>query len=159
MNSTQLQLIAGQLLAAAIDQARKGLAEGGIPIGAALFVGMEPVAVGRNRRIQLSDPILHAEMDTFRSAGRHSAKAYREMTLVSTLSPCAMCTGATLLFGVPRVVIGESETFRGPEELLEQAGVELVRMDSLECRQLLGSFIGTHPDDWQEDIGVGGTPR
>lgn len=143
-----------ELLAVALEQARLGREEAGIPIGAALFRGRELVAAGRNRRVQLGDPILHAEMDAFRSAGRLSAAQYREMTLVSTLSPCPMCTGAVLLFGVPRVVIGENRTFIGSESLLEAHGVEVIRLDSLECVQLMEDFIGAQPQVWNEDIGI-----
>ena len=140
-------------LDAAIDEARAGLAEGGIPIGSALMIDGEIVGRGHNRRVQEGSVVLHAEMDCLERAGRMPAAAYRLATLYTTLSPCDMCTGAALLYGIPRVVIGENETFLGGEALLEERGVELVRADDDECKQLMRDFIAAEPDLWNEDIG------
>lgn len=138
---------------AAIDEARLGLAEGGIPIGAALEIDGALVARGHNRRVQRGSAILHAEMDCFENAGRLRASELRRATLYSTLSPCDMCSGATLLYRVPRVVVGEHRTFRGPEELLRARGVELIVLDDPECYELMRAFIAAHPELWNEDIG------
>jgi len=141
-------------LEAAIEQARLGRAEGGVPIGAALVVDGAVLAVGRNRRVQMGSAIRHGETDALENAGRLRADVYRRATMVTTLSPCDMCTGAILLYGIPRVVIGENTTFRGPEELLLARGVELVQLDSDECKRLMAEFIAEHPELWHEDIGV-----
>jgi creatinine deaminase len=141
-------------LNAAIEQARIGRDEGGIPIGAALVVDGRALAVGRNRRVQLGSAIRHGETDALENAGRLTADVYRRATIVTTLSPCDMCTGAILLYGIPRVVIGENTTFRGPEDLLAARGVELVHMRSEECSQMMEEFIAEHPLLWNEDIGV-----
>lgn len=140
-------------LDAAIDEARKGLAEGGIPIGSALVIDGQIVARGHNRRIQNGSAILHAEMDCLERAGRLTAAEYRKATLYSTLSPCDMCSGTVLLYGIPRVVIGENRTFRGPEDYLRSRGVELVLADSEACRALMEAFIASNPALWNEDIG------
>ncbi len=140
-------------LEAAIEQARIGRAEGGVPVGAALVVDGEVLAVGRNRRVQMESPIRHGETDALENAGRLKAAVYRRATMVTTLSPCDMCTGAILLYGIPRVLIGDSTTFRGPEDLLVARGVELVHMHSEECKRLMEEFIAEHPELWYEDIG------
>lgn len=141
-------------LKAAIEEARQGLAEGGIPIGSVLVIDGRIAGRGHNRRVQQGSAILHAEMDCLENAGRLKASDYRRATLYSTLSPCDMCSGAVLLYGIGRVVIGENRTFRGPEEYLRQRGVELVIVDDAECRQMMESFIANNPDLWNEDIGV-----
>lgn len=143
-----------EFFAAAIDEARKGLAEGGIPIGSVLVIDGRIVGRGHNRRVQQGSVIRHAEMDCLENAGRLPASAYQRATLYSTLSPCDMCSGAALLYGIPRVVVGENHTFRGPEDYLSKRGVEVVMVDSEECRQLMARFIEDHPDLWHEDIGV-----
>ncbi|MDY0191793.1 MAG: nucleoside deaminase [Desulfuromonas sp.] len=141
-------------LAAAIEEAKKGLSEGGIPIGSVLVVDNNIVGRGHNRRVQKGSAILHAEMDCLESAGRLTAKDYQRATLYSTLSPCDMCSGAVLLYGIPRVVIGENKTFQGPEEYLKSRGVEISVLDNAECIALMQSFIATNPQLWNEDIGV-----
>lgn len=141
-------------LEVALEQARIGRAEGGVPVGAALVVDGEVLAVGRNRRVQLGSAIRHGETDALENAGRLPAAVYRRATMVTTLSPCDMCTGAILLYGIPRVVIGDDTTFRGPEERLLEAGVELVHLRSEECRRLMEDFIAEFPELWNEDIGV-----
>jgi cytosine deaminase len=140
-------------LAAAIDEAKKGLNEGGIPIGSVLVIDNEIVGRGHNRRVQKSSAILHAEMDCLENAGRLTAKDYRRTTLYSTLSPCDMCSGAVLLYGIPKVIIGENQTFKGPEEYLKSRGVEVSVIDNSECIDLMQSFIETQPQLWNEDIG------
>jgi cytosine deaminase len=140
-------------LAAAIDEARAGLAEGGIPIGSVLVIDGAIVGRGHNRRIQRGSAVLHAEMDCLENAGRLKASDYRHATLYSTLSPCEMCSGAILLYGIPRVVVGENQTFRGPEEYVRSRGVEVTVVDDPECRQLMAEFIAARPDLWNEDIG------
>ncbi len=141
-------------LEAAIEQARIGREEGGIPIGAALVIDGRVLAVGHNRRVQMGSAIRHGETDALENAGRLTADVYRRATMVTTLSPCDMCTGAILLYGIPRVVIGENTTFRGPEEYLLSRGVELVQMRSEECVRMMEEFIAEHPELWNEDIGV-----
>jgi cytosine/creatinine deaminase len=143
-----------QFLEAALEQARIGRAEGGVPVGAALVVDGQVLAVGRNRRVQLGSAIRHGETDALENAGRQPASVYRRALMVTTLSPCDMCTGAILLYGILRVVIGDNTTFRGPEERLLGAGVELVHLHSQECRRLMEEFIAEHPELWNEDIGV-----
>jgi creatinine deaminase len=138
---------------AAIEEARKGWAEGGIPIGAVLVIDGKIVGRGHNRRVQKDSAILHAEMDCLENAGRLKAGDYRKSTLYSTLSPCDMCSGAILLYKIPRLVIGEHETFRGPEEYLRSRGVELVIRNDEECFQMMREFIATSPALWYEDIG------
>jgi len=142
-----------ELLAVAIGQARLGLAEGGIPIGAAILIDGQVVGAGHNRRIQLGSAIRHGETDALEQAGRLPASAYRRATMATTLSPCDMCTGAILLYGIPRVVIGENRTFLGGEDYLRSRGVEVVNLDSTECFDLLQGFIRAHPETWNEDIG------
>lgn len=143
-----------EFFAAALDEARKGLAEGGIPIGSVLVIDGRIVGRGHNRRIQQGSVIRHAEMDCLENAGRLPASDYQRATLYSTLSPCDMCSGAALLYGIPRIVIGENATFRGPEAYLRERGVEVVMVDSEECQQLMSRFIERHPQLWHEDIGV-----
>ena len=143
-----------EFLEAAIEQARIGREEGGIPIGAALVVDGRVLAVGHNRRVQMGSAIRHGETDALENAGRLTAEVYGRATMVTTLSPCDMCSGAILLYGIPRVLIGENTTFRGPEEYLVSRGVELVHLRSDECRQMMEEFIAEHPQLWNEDIGV-----
>jgi cytosine/creatinine deaminase len=141
-------------LQTAIEEARQGLAEGGIPIGSVLVIDGRIVGRGHNRRVQKGSAILHAEMDCLESAGRLRAADYRRATLYSTLSPCDMCSGATLLYAIPRVVIGENRTFRGPEDYVRSRGVELTVVDDAECVRLMREFIAARPELWNEDIGV-----
>ncbi|MGH9247151.1 MAG: nucleoside deaminase [Acidimicrobiales bacterium] len=143
-----------RLLALAVEQARRGREEGGIPIGAVLAANGRVLAAGRNRRVQLGSAIRHGETDAIENAGRLPAAVYQRATLVTTLSPCFMCTGTALLYGIPRVVIGENETFRGPEDLLRRHGVEVVNLDSAECKAMMAEFIAAEPALWYEDIGV-----
>ena len=140
-------------LLAALEEARQGLAEGGIPIGSVLVIDQQIVARGHNRRIQQGSAILHAEMDALERAGRLRASDYRRATLYSTLSPCDMCSGTALLYGIPRIVIGENQTFQGPEEYLRQRGVQLTVVNDPECIQLMADFIAAQPALWNEDIG------
>lgn len=141
-------------LAEAIGQARAGLAEGGVPIGAALVIDGELVAAGRNRRVQMGSAIRHGETDCLERAGRLPASDYARATMYTTLSPCDMCSGAILLYGIPRVVMGENVTFTGAEDLLRARGVELVNANSAECQALMAEFIRKYPEIWNEDIGV-----
>lgn len=141
------------LLGLAIEQAEAGLSEGGIPIGAVLAVNGNVLGVGHNRRVQWGSAIRHGETDALEQAGRLPASTYAKATMYTTLSPCHMCTGAILLYGIRRVVIGEHRTFRGPEDLLREHGVEVVNMDSARCFQLMESFIAANPSLWLEDIG------
>ncbi len=140
-------------LEAAIAEARTGLSEGGIPIGSVLVIDGRIVGRGHNRRVQKGSATLHAEMDCLENAGRLRATDYRRATLYSTLSPCDMCSGASLLYGIPRIVIGENKTFRGPEDYLRQRGVVLEIADDPECVRLMEEFIAAHPTVWNEDIG------
>lgn len=140
-------------LALAIEQARIGRAEGGVPIGGVLVVDGQVAGVGHNRRVQLGSAIRHGETDALENAGRLPASAYGRATMYTTLSPCDMCSGAILLYGIPRVVMGENRTFVGAEGLLRSRGVEVVNLDSPECVELLGGFIREHPEIWNEDIG------
>ena len=142
-----------EFLEAAIDEAKLGMSEGGIPIGAVLVIDGKIVGRGHNRRVQQGSSVLHAEMDCLENAGRLSAADYRRATLYSTLSPCDMCSGAALLYGIPRIVIGENRTFRGPEDYLRSRGVELVVADNAECEALMRRFIADNPELWNEDIG------
>lgn len=143
----------GRWLDAAVEQARIGGDGGGIPIGSVLVVDDQIVGRGHNQRVQKGSPILHAEMDCLENAGRLAADEYRRATLVSTLSPCDMCSGAALLYEIPRVVVGENRTFRGPEKYVRGRGVEMVVMDDQRCIDLMDAFIRVHPDLWNEDIG------
>lgn len=140
-------------LAAAIEEAKKGLEEGGIPIGSVLVIDGKIVGRGHNRRVQKGSAILHAEMDCLENAGRLSAKDYARATLYSTLSPCDMCSGTALLYKIPRIVIGENQTFQGPEKYVQSRGVSLNILNDRQCIQLMKSFIQAHPQLWNEDIG------
>jgi cytosine deaminase len=142
-----------ELLGHAIEEARIGRDEGGVPIGAALVANGQVIGVGRNRRVQAGSAIRHGETDALENAGRLPASVYRRATMYTTLSPCDMCTGAILLYGIPRVVIGENRTFVGGEDLLRSRGVEVVNLDSEECVDLMRDFIAAHPEIWNEDIG------
>jgi cytosine/creatinine deaminase len=145
--------MADAFLAAAIHEAKQGFAEGGIPIGAALVIDGKIVGRGHNRRVQRASAVLHAEIDCLENAGRLTAADYRHATLYSTLSPCDMCSGAILLYGIPRVVIGENHTFRGPEAHLRSRGVSLDVRDDSECIAMMTAFIASKPELWSEDIG------
>ncbi|MDJ0907370.1 MAG: nucleoside deaminase [Woeseiaceae bacterium] len=140
-------------LAAAVEEARKGEAAGGIPIGSVLVVDGEIIARGRNQRVQQGSAIRHAEMDCLENAGRLSAQTYRNATLYSTLSPCDMCSGAILLYGIPRVVVGENETFRGPEDYLRERKVQVDVVNNADCIRMMRDFILRNPGLWNEDIG------
>lgn len=142
-----------EFMEAAIAEAKTGLAEGGIPIGSVLVIDGRIVGRGHNRRVQKKSAILHAEMDCLENAGRLKASEYRGATLYSTLSPCDMCSGTVLLYGIPKIVVGENRTFQGPEEYLRARGVELVVVDSSVCRRLMEEFIQQNPELWNEDIG------
>jgi cytosine deaminase len=142
-----------RLLAEAIAEARSGRDEGGVPIGAVLVVDGEVVGRGHNRRVQLGSAIRHGETDALEQAGRLPATTYAKSTMYTTLSPCHMCTGAMLLYKIPRVVIGENRTFLGAEDLLREHGVEVVVLDDAECVRLMSDFIAEHPALWNEDIG------
>jgi creatinine deaminase len=139
---------------AAIDEARAGLAEGGLPIGSVLVCDGRVIGRGHNRRVQDGSVIHHAEMNCLENAGRQPASLYRRCTLYTTLSPCPMCSGAILLYGIRKCVIGENRTFTGPEDLLRSKGVELVVRDDAQCRGLMQAFIERSPEVWNEDIGV-----
>jgi cytosine deaminase len=138
---------------AAIAEARQGLAEGGIPIGSVLVHAGRVLGRGHNRRVQQGSAVLHGEMDALENAGRQPAAVYRDSTLYTTLSPCAMCSGAILLYGIPRVVIGENRTFTGEESLLATRGVHIELLQDRECIDLMREFISAHPELWNEDIG------
>ena len=142
-----------EFLQAAIAEAKRGAAEGGIPIGSVLVIDGRIVGRGHNRRVQQGSAVLHAEMDCLENAGRLTAAEYRRATLYSTLSPCDMCSGAVLLYGIPRVVVGENRTFRGPEEYVRARGVEVEVIDNPECVELMTDFIAANPALWDEDIG------
>jgi len=144
-----------EFLRAAIEEAQAGLAEGGIPIGSVLVHQGRIVGRGHNRRIQRGSVVLHGEMDALENAGRRSGRIYRECTLYTTLSPCAMCSGAILLYGIPRVVVGENATFRGEEDLLRARGVVVDVVQDARCRELMAQFIRAQPTLWAEDIGDG----
>lgn len=145
--------MADPFLQMAIDEARLGLAEGGIPIGSVLVIDGKVVGRGHNRRVQKGSAILHAEMDCLENAGRLRPAEYRRAVLYSTLSPCDMCSGTALLYRIPRIVIGESRTFRGPEDYVRSRGVEVEIVDDAECYQLMQDFISARPELWNEDIG------
>ena len=138
---------------AAIEQAKKSLAEGGIPIGSVLVIDGEIVGRGHNQRVQKGSCVLHAEMDCLENAGRLTAKDYQRAVLYSTLSPCDMCSGTVLLYGIPKVVVGENRAFQGPEAYVKSRGVELIVQDNAECVQLMQDFIASKPELWNEDIG------
>lgn len=137
----------------AIVEARKGLAEGGIPIGSVLVIDGKIVGRGHNRRVQQGSAILHAEMDCLENAGRLKPEDYRRAILFSTLSPCDMCSGTVLLYKIPKIVIGENTTFQGPEDYMRSRGVKLVILNNEECKQMMRDFIAAKPELWNEDIG------
>jgi cytosine deaminase len=137
----------------AINEAQKGLQEGGIPIGSVLVHNGRIIGKGHNKRVQQSSVVLHGEMDALENAGRQPASVYRASVIYTTLSPCPMCSGAILLYGIPRVVIGENQTFKGSEKLLQQNGVEVVVVNSSECIEMMRDFIKDNPQLWHEDIG------
>ena len=143
-----------RFLQAAIQEAESGLQEGGVPIGSVLVIDDQIIGRGHNRRVQRSSAILHAEMDCLENAGRLRSSEYRRAVLYSTLSPCDMCTGAILLYQIPHVVIGENQSFQGPEEYTRSRGVQLDILNDPTCVQLMTDFIDARPDLWNEDIGV-----
>ncbi len=139
--------------AAAVEEARAGLREGGIPIGSVIVHDSTIIGSGHNRRVQQGSTVLHGEMDALENAGRQPASIYANCTLYTTLSPCPMCSGAILLYGIPRVVIGENQTFTGEEALLESRGVQITVLNDATCVKLMRDFIAAHPELWNEDIG------
>ena len=140
-------------LQAAIDEAKEGLADGGIPIGSVLVCDGKIIGRGHNQRVQRGSVIHHGEMNCLENAGRLKASVYKRCTIYSTLSPCPMCSGAILLYGIPRVIIGENETFKGPEEYVRSQGVQVEVLQNEECIQLMREFIAKNPELWNEDIG------
>jgi cytosine deaminase len=142
-----------EFMRAAIEEAKKGLEEGGIPIGSVLVIDGKMVGRGHNRRVQQGSAILHAEMDCLENAGRLKARDYQRAVLYSTLSPCDMCSGTALLYKIPKIVIGENQTFQGPEDYVRSRGVELEILNNAECIQLMRDFIQARPELWNEDIG------
>lgn len=145
--------VADPFMRAAIEEARLGRAEGGIPIGSVLVLDGEIIGRGHNRRVQQGSVIRHAEMDCLENAGRQPASVYRRCVLYSTLSPCPMCSGAVLLYGIPRVVIGENKTFQGPEDHLRSQGVDVEILQDKECIGLMEEFMAAEPELWNEDVG------
>ncbi len=143
-----------EFMQAAIQEARKGLESGGIPIGSVLVLDGKIIGRGHNQRVQLGSAIRHAEMDCLENAGRLSAKEYQRCTLYSTLSPCDMCSGAALLYGIKHIVVGENKTFQGPESYVNSRGVTVEIIDNAECIELMEAFIRNRPELWNEDIGV-----
>lgn len=142
-----------KFLEAAIEEAKAGLLEGGIPIGSVIVYENKILGRGHNKRVQSGSVVLHGEMDALENAGRQPASVYRNCTLYTTLSPCPMCTGAILLYGIPKVVIGENSTFLGDEALLRSRGVEVIVVDDQTCKDLMTDFIRANPELWNEDIG------
>jgi cytosine deaminase len=142
-----------EFLRAALDEARQGRAEGGIPIGSVLVHSGRIIGRGHNRRVQLGSTILHGEMDALEHAGRQTASVYRDCVIYTTLSPCSMCSGAILLYGIPRVVVGENSSFMGEEAWLRRRGVRVEVVQDPECMALMNAFMREHPDLWREDIG------
>lgn len=143
-----------KFMLSALEEAKKGLEEGGIPIGSVLVIDDKIVGRGHNRRVQKGSAILHAEMDCLENAGRLKVSDYRKAVLYSTLSPCDMCSGAVLLYKIPKVVIGENKTFQGPEDYLRSRGVMLQILNDSECIKLMEDFISKNPSLWDEDIGI-----
>jgi cytosine deaminase len=143
-----------QFMQAAIEEARKGAAEGGIPIGSVIVHGGRIIGRGHNRRVQQGSSVLHGEMDALEHAGRQLASVYRESTIYTTLSPCSMCSGAILLYGIPAVVVGENRTFTGEEALLRSRGVDVQVLQDRSCISMMQDFIGEKPQLWNEDIGI-----
>ena len=146
-------MMSDPFMIAAIEEAAAGAREGGIPIGSVLVYRDTIIGRGHNRRVQKSSAILHGEMDAIESAGRQPAAVYRESRIYTTLSPCAMCSGAILLFGIPEVIVGENRTFVGEEALLRSRGVTVTLLDDQECVRMMSAFIAEHPELWNEDIG------
>lgn len=146
--------MADEFLRAAIEEAEQGQREGGIPIGAVLVHRGRIIGRGHNRRVQRGSAVLHGEMDALESAGRQPGAVYRESVMYTTLSPCSMCSGAILLYGISRVVIGENQTFLGEEDLLRSRGVTVEVLQDASCVRLMASFVQAHPDLWNEDIGI-----
>jgi len=142
-----------KFMLAAIEEARLGLAEGGVPIGSVIVHDGKIIGRGHNRRVQKGSAILHGEMDAIENAGRHPAGVYRAATVYTTLSPCAMCSGMILLYGIPKVIVGENRTFMGEEELLRSRGVEVTVLQDATCQELMRQFIAAKPEVWNEDIG------
>jgi cytosine deaminase len=142
-----------KFMSVAIEEARKGLSEGGIPIGSVLVIDSKIVGRGHNQRMQRGSAILHAEMDCLENAGRLTAKDYRNSVLFSTLSPCDMCSGAVLLYGIPKVIVGENKTFQGPEQYVRDRGVDVTVLNDPECIEMMEKFIRDNPALWNEDIG------
>lgn len=142
-----------KFMQAAIEEAQKGLVEGGIPIGSVIVHNNKIIGRGHNRRVQNGSPILHGEMDALENAGRQSAQTYREATIYTTLSPCAMCSGAIILYGINHVVIGENHTFMGEEALIKSKGISVEVLQNQQCIDLMKDFINTKPQLWNEDIG------
>jgi cytosine deaminase len=138
---------------AAIDEAKKGLAEGGIPIGSVIVHNNQIIGRGHNRRVQSGSPILHGEMDAFENAGRQSASVYRECTIYTTLSPCCMCSGAIMLYEIPKVIVGENKTFMGEEGRLREKGIDVEVLNDQGCIEMMRDFISQNPQLWNEDIG------
>ena len=147
-------MVTDRFMDAAIEEARKGLEEGGIPIGSVLVLDGKIIGRGHNKRIQQGSAVLHAEMDCLENSGRLTAEIYQRSTLYSTLSPCDMCSGAILLYNIPKVIIGENSTFKGPEEYVKSRGVEIINYENNECKRLMSEFISKKPELWNEDIGV-----
>ncbi|MBT1450466.1 nucleoside deaminase [Glaciecola sp. XM2] len=143
-----------KFMQAAIEEAQKGLAEGGIPIGSVIVHNNKIIGRGHNRRVQSGSPILHGEMDAFENAGRQSAATYRECTIYTTLSPCSMCSGAIMLYEIPRVVVGENQTFMGEEARLKEKGIDVEVLNDATCIKMMTDFIRNNPSLWNEDIGV-----
>jgi cytosine/creatinine deaminase len=143
-----------QFMAAAIEEAQNGLREGGIPIGSVLVHGGKIIGRGHNRRVQEGSVVLHGEMDALENAGRQTASIYQQSTIYTTLSPCAMCSGAILLYGIPRVIVGENRTFIGEEELLRSRGITVEVLQDEACTAMMTDFIRKNPQLWNEDIGV-----
>ncbi len=152
--TTKMVSMDDPFLEVAIEEARQGMREGGIPIGSVLVYGGKIIGRGHNRRVQRKSAILHGEMDALENAGRQPASVYRECILYTTLSPCAMCSGAILLYGIPRVVVGENRTFLGEEELLRSRHISVEVLQNAECVRLMEEFIRQNPGLWHEDIGV-----
>ncbi len=142
-----------KFLQAAIDQAQKSYSEGGIPIGSVIVHNGKILGAGHNKRVQDGSVVLHGEMDALENAGRQKASIYKECTLYTTLSPCSMCSGTILLYGIPKVVIGENLTFMGEEDYLKSKGVEIIQMDNQECKDMMKKFIAEKLELWNEDIG------
>lgn len=153
MTDKQSEVYVDAFMLAAIEEAEKGLSEGGIPIGSVLVHDGRIIGRGHNRRVQKGSAILHGEMDALENAGRLPAKIYRECVLYTTLSPCAMCSGAIMLYGIPKVVIGENKTFMGEEKLLRARGIQTDVLQDGTCIHMMQNFIEQHPDLWNEDIG------